>query len=145
MNKVFLAKSTNQKPSVPHLLSIRILLCTCTYVDGVAVSEVTDARTHAQTEYCNPRCACVPRVNKCSTFRPTMSEVDFGREYHTISEKYVLITQAHIWIAKDCRILPLYSIMIVTKSVGSVYGLQVCAGHHIDRRSLSSLEFSRFR
>ena len=25
--------------------------------------ELTDRHTHTQTKYCNPRCACVPRVN----------------------------------------------------------------------------------
>ena len=32
----------------------------------------THAHTDTQTKYCNPRCACVPRVNKCRT--PTSSE-----------------------------------------------------------------------
>ena len=46
-----------QKPLVP--LIGRLVAC--------SARTHTDRRTDKQTKYCNPRCACAPRVNDCVT------------------------------------------------------------------------------
>ena len=43
----------------------RLVACSPRIVPDTQTHRHTD--THTQNDYCNPRCACAPRVNKCST------------------------------------------------------------------------------